>query len=468
VERQMTDEAVLRMRGIAKSFPGVRALSGVDLTVHAGEVAALLGENGAGKSTLMNVLAGVHSDYEGSIEVDGETVAIHSPRDAQRHGIAMIHQELTLVPDLSIADNIFLGREPRTAWGTRDRAAAHVRTAELLAGLGLRLSPRRPVRHCRIAEQQLIEVAKALSRNVRILVMDEPTSALADAEVRRLFEVIGDLTGRGVAVVYISHRLEELEEIADAHQSSATQVSQVQNFIQQKVDVLIVSPNEPAPLSAAVQQACQAKIPVVILDRSVNTDCYSSFIGGDNYEIGKKAGEEAIKELPNGGNVVELRGLMSDQPQIDRDKGFRDAIGANPKIKIVADREAKWLKDSAVPTMQQWLARFPKIDLVYGHNDPMALGAYLAAKAQHREGQITFIGIDGLAIPDGGIRAVQLGELSSTFVYPTCAKEAAETADVLAHGRPVDKKQVLHTTAVTTENAANLYKQYDMSAKVGG
>jgi ribose transport system ATP-binding protein len=212
----VSEEVLLRMRGIGKSFPGVRALSGVDLTVHAGEVAALLGENGAGKSTLMNVLAGVHGDYEGVIEVAGEDVAIHSPKDAARHGIAMIHQELNLVPELSIADNIFLGREPRTPWGTRDRAATYTRTAELLAGLGLRLPPRRQVRHCRIAERQLIEVAKALSRNVRILVMDEPTSALADAEVRRLFEVIRDLTGRGVAVIYISHRLEELAEIADS------------------------------------------------------------------------------------------------------------------------------------------------------------------------------------------------------------------------------------------------------------
>ncbi len=214
----MTDQGpvTLAMRGVAKSFPGVRALTGVDLTVHAGEVAALLGENGAGKSTLMNVLAGVHASYEGTIEVGGERAAIHSPKDAQRHGIAMIHQELNLVPDLSIADNIFLGREPRTTWGTRDRATAHSRTAELLGGLGLRLPPRRLVRQCRIAERQLIEVAKALSRSVRILVMDEPTSALADAEVRRLFQVIRDLTARGVAVVYISHRLEELEEIADS------------------------------------------------------------------------------------------------------------------------------------------------------------------------------------------------------------------------------------------------------------
>ncbi|WP_433328001.1 sugar ABC transporter ATP-binding protein [Spirillospora sp. CA-294931] len=209
-------EPVLRMRGIAKSFPGVRALSGVDLSVHAGEVAALLGENGAGKSTLMNVLAGVHADYEGEIEVAGERVGIHSPRDARRHGIAMIHQELNLVPELSIADNLFLGREPRTRRGTLDRRAMEARTAELLAGLGLDLPPRRPVRRCRIAERQLIEVAKALLGDVRILVMDEPTSALADAEVRRLFQVIADLSGRGVGVIYISHRMEELEEIADS------------------------------------------------------------------------------------------------------------------------------------------------------------------------------------------------------------------------------------------------------------
>jgi ribose transport system substrate-binding protein len=256
--------------------------------------------------------------------------------------------------------------------------------------------------------------------------------------------------------------------IADAHQSSATQVSQVQNFIQQKVDVLIVSPNEPAPLTAAVQQACQAKIPVIVLDRSVNTDCYSSFIGGDNYEIGKLAGQEAVKQLPNGGNVVELRGIMSDQPQIDRDKGFREGIKDNPKVKIIADREAKWLKDDAVSITQQWLAKYPKIDLVYGQNDPMALGAYLSAKAAHRESKMKFIGTDGLAIPDGGIRAVQLGQLSSTFVYPTAAKEAADTAEALAHKKKVAKKQTLPTIQVTKQNAAALYKQFDMSGKVGG
>ncbi|MGH3096877.1 MAG: sugar ABC transporter ATP-binding protein [Streptosporangiales bacterium] len=217
-ERDATREpsrVLLAMESITKSFPGVRALRGVDLTVHSGEVHAILGENGAGKSTLMNVLSGVFTDYGGTIEVDGHPVSIHHPRDSQQLGIAMIHQELGLVPDLSIADNIFLGRELRTSRGTLDRERMHATARDLLGELGLRLHPGRLVRHCRVAEQQLIEVAKALSLNVRVLVMDEPTSALADAEVHALFQVIRRLADRGAAIVYISHRLEELYEIAD-------------------------------------------------------------------------------------------------------------------------------------------------------------------------------------------------------------------------------------------------------------
>jgi ABC-type sugar transport system ATPase subunit len=203
------------MHDVTKSFPGVQALKGVSLTVREGEVHALLGENGAGKSTLMNVLAGVFPHYGGQIMVAGEPASIHHPRDAGRLGIGMIHQELNLVPELSIADNIFLGSELRTARGTINRPAMNARTRELLGALGIELDPRRLIRQCRVAEQQLVEVAKALNLNVRIFVMDEPTSALADAEVQRLFTVIRQLVSRGVAVVFISHRLEELYEIAD-------------------------------------------------------------------------------------------------------------------------------------------------------------------------------------------------------------------------------------------------------------
>ncbi|PZS05283.1 MAG: hypothetical protein DLM56_03600 [Pseudonocardiales bacterium] len=257
----------------------------------------------------------------------------------------------------------------------------------------------------------------------------------------------------------------KLLPIADAKQQSSTQVSQVQQFIQQKVKVLIVSPNEPDPLTPPIQQACAAHIPVIILDRSVNTDCYSAFIGGNNVSAGLKAGQLAAKLLPNGGNVVELQGILSDQPQIDRDKGFRQGIASNPKIKVIEHREGKWLKENATQIMNQWLAKDKKIDLVYAENDPMALGAYLAAAAVHREKQMKFIGTDGLAIPDGGIRAVQQGQLAGTFIYPTCAKEAAADAEKLASGKPVQKKQTLDIQAVTPQNAAALYKQYDFADK---
>jgi ribose transport system substrate-binding protein len=257
----------------------------------------------------------------------------------------------------------------------------------------------------------------------------------------------------------------KLLPITDAHQDSNTQVSQVQSFINQKVDVLILSPNESAPLTAPVEQACKAGIPVIILDRTVNTKCYTSFIGGDNVLIGRKAGELAAKLLPNGGNVVELRGILSNQPQIDRDKGFRQGIASNPKIKIIASREAKWLKENGTQVMQQWLQQYKKIDVVYGENDPMALGAYLAAAGVHREKQIKFIGTDGLAIPDGGIRAVQLGQLTGTFIYATGAKEAVDYAENLLHGQKVKHHLTLGTTAVTSQNAAALYKTYDFSKR---
>lgn len=259
----------------------------------------------------------------------------------------------------------------------------------------------------------------------------------------------------------------KLLPIADANQDSTTQISQVQNFVKKKVDVLIVSPNEPDPLTPAVQRACDAGIPVIVLDRDVKTDCYTSFIGGDNYEIGKKAGERALKALPDGGNVAELRGVLSAKPQIERHKGFQDAVKKNPDIKIVKQREAKWLRNDASKIMQQWLQGGSKIDLVYGHNDDMAIGAQLAAKGKNKDKDMKFIGIDGLAIPGGGIRAVQQGDLVATFLYPTGAEEAARTAEDVVNKKKVEKKQVLGTEEITKENAADVYEKYDFSKKTG-
>ncbi|WP_232663986.1 sugar ABC transporter ATP-binding protein [Pseudonocardia sp. TRM90224] len=206
---------LVEMLGIGKAYGGVQACSDVTFTVRAGEVHALLGENGAGKSTLMRILSGDVAADTGTVSLDGRPVRFSSPVDAQRAGIAMIHQELDLVPGLSVADNIFLGREPRTRLGTVDRRRAHRETRELLRRTGIALDPRRPVGELRTGEQQLVVIAKALSLEARVLIMDEPTSALSPVEVEQMFTVIAELRRAGTGIVYISHRMEEIGRIAD-------------------------------------------------------------------------------------------------------------------------------------------------------------------------------------------------------------------------------------------------------------
>ena len=207
-------DVFLRMRGIGKSFGGVGVLRGVDFDLRRGEVHALMGENGAGKSTLMKILGGIHLDYDGSIEVEGNTVRLAGTRDATRHGIGVIHQELNLVPGLSVAANIFLGREKLRASMFVDSRAQARAAAEILETVHFQGSPDALVGSLRVGEQQLVEIAKALSLDARILVMDEPTSALSTADADRLHVIIRGLSARGVGIVYISHRIEEIFQLA--------------------------------------------------------------------------------------------------------------------------------------------------------------------------------------------------------------------------------------------------------------
>jgi ribose transport system ATP-binding protein len=204
--------AVLRLRDIWKAFPGVQALRGAELEVRAGEVHVLLGENGAGKSTLMRVLCGQHAADRGRIELDGREVAPATPREAAGLGLVMIHQELNLVDQLTVAENLFLGSEPRRA-GLIDQARMRDETAGLLARLRSQLDPDAPVGALSVAQQQLVEIAKALRTTPRVLVMDEPSAALAESEIAALFEIIRSLCAQGVAVVYISHRMKEIFDI---------------------------------------------------------------------------------------------------------------------------------------------------------------------------------------------------------------------------------------------------------------
>lgn len=198
------------MRGICKRYPGVVALDDVSLDLQAGEVHVLLGENGAGKSTLMKVLAGATRADEGAIHLAGKPVIVSDPVTAQRLGIRAIHQELSLVPNMSVAENVFLGSEPRRWPGRVDFGRMRREARRLLEQLGTPLDPDVPVRRLRLAQQQMVEIARALAGEARIVIMDEPTSALSDREVTHLFETIDRLTADGVAVVYISHRMAEL------------------------------------------------------------------------------------------------------------------------------------------------------------------------------------------------------------------------------------------------------------------
>jgi D-xylose transport system ATP-binding protein len=211
-------DVVLKMQHIVKDFPGVRALDGVDFEVRAGEVLALVGENGAGKSTLMKVLSGVwpYPTYQGEIHVRGQLMRFSGTRDAERAGIAIIHQELNLIPELTVAENIFLDRQPRGFLGVIDWNRLFSDTAALLDRLNIRdFQPTDQVKELTVGKQQIVEIAKALSLDAQILIFDEPTSALTDKEVTELFRIIRDLEAKGVSMVYISHKMDEIKEICD-------------------------------------------------------------------------------------------------------------------------------------------------------------------------------------------------------------------------------------------------------------
>ena len=205
---------LLEVQGISKSFPGVKALQDVEFRLDAGEVLVLVGENGAGKSTLMKILSGIYQRDEGSVRIDGAEVAIPVPAAAQELGISIIHQEMNLMPDLTVAQNIFIGREPRRG-PMLDEAALNRRAAALLRDLGIDLDVRRKVADLTVAAQQMVEIAKALSFDARVLIMDEPTSALTDTEVETLFTLIDSLRAKGTGIIYISHRMVEIKRLAD-------------------------------------------------------------------------------------------------------------------------------------------------------------------------------------------------------------------------------------------------------------
>lgn len=254
---------------------------------------------------------------------------------------------------------------------------------------------------------------------------------------------------------------------ADAAQDNSKQIADIENFVQMGVDLIIASPNEATPLTNAVSAAYDAGIPVILLDRKIDGDKYTQFIGADNVDMGRIAGEYiADTLLPDGGKVCEIKGLEGTSGGIDRDNGFREGIKKNDKIEIVAVNNADWLREKAITVAEEMLQTNDEIDLFLALNDPMAEGAYIAAKNAGKEGDILFVGFDGLPTPDGGIRSVMDGRLSMTQVYPTGGAEAIESAyQLLVEGKELDKTLTLTSEIVVPDNAEELLAKYGGSAE---
>lgn len=238
----------------------------------------------------------------------------------------------------------------------------------------------------------------------------------------------------------------------DAQNDSLRQRAQVEELAAQGIDLLLVSPKESAPLTKPVAEVFQKGIPVIVLDRAVEGDAYTTFIGADNRRIGKEAGKWALKALGGKGVIVELEGLMTSTPGRDRHEGFREALelDKNKGVKVAFESDMKWLEPNARMEMDSALSAHKKVDLVYAHNDPGAHGAYLAAKAAGREKQMKFVGID--ALPHEGVRYVKDGVLDATFAYPTGGAEAIELAMKILAGEKPPKKVTLGTRLFTKEN----------------
>jgi len=235
----------------------------------------------------------------------------------------------------------------------------------------------------------------------------------------------------------------------DAQNDNLRQAAHVEEFVRARVNLIIISPKEAAPLTRPVSDAFKKGIPVIVLDRRVLGNDYTCFIGADNKKIGRAAGKWIAQTLGGAGKVVELKGLMTSTPGQDRNSGFREGIkGTN--VKVIFEADMKWLEPNALKEMESALARFDRIDLVYGHNDPAAHGAYLAAKAAGREKQIRFIGID--ALPQEGQAYVKQGILAASFEYPTGGREAIETALRVLNGKTVSKEVTLQSRVFTKEN----------------
>ena len=254
--------------------------------------------------------------------------------------------------------------------------------------------------------------------------------------------------------------------IADAQQDNSKQIAQIETFIRQKPDLLIVAPNERAPLTEVMGKAMAAGIPVICLERDIIQPNYTTFISADNLAIGKMAGQFIVDSLGKKygkpqGKIVEIRGLLGVEAEMDRYNGAHEVLRGYPGIRVVHEAVADWLQSNARERMQEILRAQPEIDIVYGHNDPMAVGAYLAAHDLGRDKQMLFIGVDGLGGSAGGVKKVVDGVLAATFYYPLCVDKAVEVGEQILHDRNFhpEKQYILQPQLITSDNAIQMYQK---------
>jgi ABC-type sugar transport system ATPase subunit len=360
---QLSHSPLLEMRGIEKSFPGVKALRGVDLTLHRGEVLALLGENGAGKSTLIKMLGGAHQPDRGSIKIEGKVVGLSNPMAANSAGIGVIYQEFNLVPGLCAWENIFLGRE--SGFGFVNRRHERRRTQELFDQIGVPIPLDKPCGELSIAQQQIVEIAKALAQDAQLIVMDEPSAALTPQEVGRLFKIIGDLKRRNIGVIYISHRLDEIFEIADRvvvlRDGELAGEDCIEAMTRQRMIELMVGrtiQNE-FPKQSHVKQRIRLKVEDLARGsavRNVSFDIREGEVLGLTGLIG--AGRTETARLIFGADRADSGNILLDGKKLSI-RSPRDAIGAGICL-LTEDRKGQGLvldasvrENFALPNLQE-------------------------------------------------------------------------------------------------------------------
>ncbi len=245
-------------------------------------------------------------------------------------------------------------------------------------------------------------------------------------------------------------------EVYQAHDDNTHQIKDIESLIERKVDLLIVAPNEAEAITPVIEKAYDAGIPVILIDRKINSKKYTAYVGADNYEIGRRAGEYIADRLKGKGRVIEITGLRGSTPAVERHRGMMEALKATPGVQVVASAEAGWFRQKAGEVMDTLLDAHPQVDLVFAQNDRMAIGAYEKARQKNRAGQIAFVGVDAVAV---GVESVAEGKLDATFIYPTGGDKVIQVAMAILQGEPYQRENILSTALVNRANARVMQMQ---------